>query len=420
SKIFSSDPEYPKSSEEQQARNAYNCLNPNSYEQGNFYDVVVYKDRLTTGRWVNLRRFFHKFYLAKLGDGTTNVDKLITEDYADECNFFNESKYAYPSAAYEAEDINYGNMTKDSKGVYTHDKTTFIPWLRYVSGTLGDTTHDEDVRKQVAANLIDYSDSDDKATTDYRTGSMDKFSYCGLEKLPYVARVTPIIELEKSYSMPLNASLYHARLRCHVVLANFYEDGKNSVSVKVKASVKLGNDVSRTVEGSATISAGSKSQGNAYINLDVFSDAVDFGGTTPTEIVFEKLAVEVDNCNDVAVIHNLGKDKNPNLSASNNLYYLSVEYRDPRCNNYVNMSSYDNAVTTMYVRQDATWQNKSGSTIEDSYARVTLESSSDGLVEGGCDNEPNAKSFDISTAVIRNAPMLSLWELGAIHRGEPW
>ena len=40
--------------------------------------------------------------------------------------------------------------------------------------------------------------------------------------------------------------------------------------------------------------------------------------------------------------------------------------------------------------------------------------------EGIMDKEKSTKIYEISTAFIRNAPFETLWELGAIHRGEPF
>lgn len=67
-----------------------------------------------------------------------------------------------------------------------------LPWLKIMTGDAAsfDTDYTPEIlRKQVAANLIDYSDNDSEVTSDSTNWETDEPSYTGHEKTPYINEI---------------------------------------------------------------------------------------------------------------------------------------------------------------------------------------------------------------------------------------
>jgi hypothetical protein len=321
---------------------------------------------------------------------------------------------------------------------------TSIPWLASMTKEDGTTS----VANQVAANLIDYCDSDDSATTNYSpytstnwdtsidwngTITMPSADYVGLEKVPYINEVRFMAHLsDKQLILEVWVELINIYdedldnwdgLRVDVGFPNNVGNGNTSpnkgygytftswtsnppgTTVPAKGYQKTGSSATFTWNGTG---------GNAF-NLNINNLAVTLYSSG-------KVA-------DFALIADSASSSNPAPNTwamsigPNETTYCNVEVGDPRQNS-----------------QPSSWHWEPGSFNSSSIVAGTSmivgtvlgsntacdpdmsNPSSPSLIGYTPDTETISalKNTSLSTAYIRNAPMESLWELGAIHRGEAW
>ena len=85
-----------------------------------------------------------------------------------------------------------GNPVKFSAKEPVAEPSKALPWLKSITGDAGSLDVDytvEVLRKQVAANLMDYSDSDQEVTSDSTNWETDAPTYTGHEKTPYINEI---------------------------------------------------------------------------------------------------------------------------------------------------------------------------------------------------------------------------------------
>lgn len=426
-KVFSSDPEYPTTSEERKARNAYNVLTPYTHATGEYY-IVIPKNKKNNWSTAN-QRYYHRYYVGHLTNSTkSDIDRMVDSNGTSDSDFFDTSSLTH-AAAFRAQKINK-SVLKKKDGVYIHDSTRFIPWLDFIRGAIDDNNgpHSKMIQRQVAANLIDYSDENGKATTDYPKygeylGKEEKIEYCGLEEVPYVAQVTTSVKFSTSRDDPEYA--YISSVWAKVTLVNMYNNAPNVV-LKVRIPRVEINEVPYTVGSGdflAACSAGSHSSFDINCS-EVLPEAKFKKGTIP-KISFPSVIVEVkDNgvVSDVSLLKNVGKKYNlpsapvvyPDTESQS--YSITATFRDPRCNNYLDLSPEGNeaSITTLYGK------NLSGWKIGEVSDQFKLQITTDGYPTDRKYIDNEKRPYSPTTAKIRNGQIRSLWELGAIHRGEPW
>ena len=324
-----------------------------------------------------------------------------------------------------------------------------------------------DISRQVAANLLDYNDANSEPTMDYAGKATDyldneeRIKFCGLEETPYIAQVRPII----NFTAGSGASTVRiASIQAAVVLADLYGGGP-SVSIRVTIpSVTIDGD-NFSNPGSSPASGGMTFTGgySAVKVVNCTSNQIGNDVTTAaaTEIIIPVMVVEVldgGKVVDVSLIRNIGMGYSIDTTTVNQVgpgiqpsptgtdgVGLVVSFRDPRCNNYVDcrktntakmanfgtVTDYEKKWCNLYIDTFADPVDTANKVPENWTAYTSsiypvaffLKSNDTGYIKPGAytaeiDKEGNP--VRPSTAKIRNEQMTSLWELGCIHRGEPW
>jgi len=299
-----------------------------------------------------------------------------------------------------------------------------INWIRNWQNA-GDFSSADSARHQIAANLIDYNDTDTTATTD----NPNQPSYVGLEKCPYINEVRLKFEgqVTETSITPSN-SIYVSKIdldEASCELVNIYNTGNMASSAQIKVSGQFkwspnpnGNNttetfsnitatISQTTGSKAYSSASTTSSHLAFLSAD-FSAASSLSKSI-TEFTVTNLTVKLTdtlgNLYDFAYV-DTGYAASTTLTANGSEQHLYFDYQinDPRQN---------------LLAPD--WNGP-----------VSVSTSSNGTIGsvnsvcnpnpgGNTDIEPGiTQPYDVSTAYIRNSIILSPWELGAIHRASKW
>ncbi len=487
--IFCGDPDYPSSSEESNARDAYHAVSPYTALEGEWYQYHG--------------EYLHRFYLGQIAIESSKYTSSYVESRSSEIykndnflnntRFFDSSRYKNTAAACGDNSFNLDSMRLNARiHGYTHDETRFIPWLSEITGHLTDDELGSDesaqnwaIRKQVLANLIDYSDNNGMATTDYKgSGSTEKVEFCGLEKSFYTAGVSVSLEVGQIPADTGGKLFIQVQPVVKLVFQNPYDEPfTKPVSVYLNI-YDNGNRTSFIKGETISVNSGESSEltlriSNPY-DLECDSEG-KFSRKLHAEVV---IAVgDAVNVSDVTVVKNMGllnSGEGSTVSGeSNTVYNCYAIFRDPRANNYVDMqsltkrssdkSSGSNAerknLAHLYLDSYGCEWDDSGVLAEaegnEKIASYNLKDIYENLYEvrktTGYDDHPYAVDSDDdpvyraitctgtaagyinpdpyyscmlldyeddpeqpSTAVVRDEHITNLWELGAIHRGEPF
>ncbi|MFA6716318.1 MAG: hypothetical protein WC082_00975 [Victivallales bacterium] len=362
-----------------------------------------------------------------------------------------------------------------------------LPWLAcfgYKDDGTGNGVPDEslkgtfnltlDRRRQIAANLKDYCDTDDIPSSDVDPaswyGASTAPAYTGNEKTPYInkAGVKIVASSLSSGSSDYNTS-GKVEIKPLVGLVNIYgtawpDDlkvritGSVTVACKIDGVVKILNtdpatatnsvipfdtviDVNGTdnaspnwpgsdgyshfLEGAATagttLSVGPNA---AAINVEINVTAINidkiilYDATTNTKGYDYVKSLSVAGLPFTAISSSTGADDSKNS-------WYGLEVNDPRQNlnsgdwvQYSPSSVDAQHVFSLDASDDTVCKpnaDSSNSPAAVSPARVAPKDGND--AEGTITDPANSQ---LSTAFIRNAPMESPWELGFIHRGAQW
>ena len=279
--------------------------------------------------------------------------------------------------------------------------TTCIPWLRTLTDASGTS-----VSNQVIANLIDYCDTDSVATSNFATTGGAP-TYVGLEKVAYINEVIFTADADKSNDR-LTVSVT-------VELVNLYAETVPDGYLTVVATVKEDSATNvRTFIWPTAITVDPGTYKDAGVQSVV---SVATQGKVKVTIMDAKVywsaasAYAASNLYDFAFINTPSTMHQTNPGASVETRVTSCQVADPRCN-----TSYAGNWTW-----DTTWASTNGTpgALNNPIANPTMANPSGRSPSGDTETVSDPVS-GISTAYIRNGPMQSLWELGAIHRGEPW
>ena len=307
-----------------------------------------------------------------------------------------------------------------------------MPWLGTVtsSGTSGLSA--ADFTRQVAANLVDYCDSGHVATSNFSgSGAAGSATYVGLENVPYINEIQFYVIF---FDSPLRV-VVQANVELVDVYGDLYNNGSN-MAVQVQATYGW-TRASANATYTSTFNWGSliNMSGIDY-QMTGLSPAVHNLAGTETQITGFQIAdvkvvvgdgsiaatVSQNNLWDfVRVRPGLASPTQSLIAAppgSASWYITSTEADDPRANtfgdaglpNWANWRPWGQlgSVAATYGTMGAKNSGVNPS------AHPTLD------LETATDPAANGTTPRLSTAYIRNAPPESLWELGAIHRGERW
>ena len=355
------------------------------------------------------------------------------------------------------------------------------------------------VRDQVAANIVDYIDTDSIPTSDVadtKTWLTETPNFTGNEKTPYINQIVPAFELTGTYtvekgtaidemqSVTRNLSFAH-KGKIYVELINIYPAQLSNVrkivikdvSFTLKGEIRWGTAAGESFTPAATGSNNSKAVSQVFskdqIEIDTGADItvsangyavatadVTFTGSIPAASDTRNMSTGVTPAADVdlkirdfkferAVL--LDKDGNgldfvkgmtvpdgernfigtventtdPLMPDNRNAWvfttsgstftsaaYADFQVNDPRCNltedNWKIDFVRDKAAVTQHTDLKLGEKNKDA-------GEVKNEEISDEK-----DLEYTDDPAKVATGFIRNNAMVSPWELGYIHRGEPW
>ena len=387
-------------------------------------------------------------------------------------------------------------------------------------GTLTDTDTNGlfadfgDVKNQVAANLIDYTDSDSIPTSDVPAAdwksSASHPAYTGNECTPYINQVVPMVQVNAAYSVqtaapvdPETETRYSVTRMVNVSFRgdllveliniypkNFSKEGTEFTvfikGLKITGKVTLDEDANGkgtlmthlvkdsdagaafTLEGDFTTQAVTTIGGRAYATVRIpltnsirtpqalgspyYSsapqlvpeenltsyladlprwyvkatvDSVQFNravltwrdGTGEPETNVDYVKGTTKTPSSTWLLFNQNND-NSFRNASGEMFgsaYLSYEAIDPRCN----------LLCSDGKCWDFQYSYTQGEALSDDNVPNRMDRNKNADAKNTTpteekDLEPNNDPKELSTAYIRNAAMLSPWELALIHRGTPW
>lgn len=329
--------------------------------------------------------------------------------------------------------------TSTTPATITAVATDRVPWLTALVKTDGTTS----VTNQVAANLIDYSDADDTATSDYvpatggwplnppNPGVVDPptATYVGLEEVPYVNEVAvtcTFSELDTSGPPPAGTGPWQCQLQL-TVFVELINPYANNVSGDVALELELGGSLAAlapapavvaapagsaaTVNGARLFWPGAAVGANGY---QVLTGTVTYTWMAAAPVNYTVAindgAATVTAGGSLAEFARLGGAGNALLGSGILSFTASCDYTvaDPRVNtqtgDWTVIGLAAVATTTVGTRNVA----------------PQADANPSGRYPGADAETVTDPALGMSTAYIRNAPMQSLWELGCIHRGEPW
>ena len=326
-----------------------------------------------------------------------------------------------------------------------------ISWLSNWKSK-GDMTSVESCKNQIIANLIDYNDTNNTPTTDYP--GTNPPTYVGLEKTPYLNEIKlkfkGSIKQEfkagkknkpDKYKYTYNISLESAG----VELVNMFDISEidtittiSSLEVYYKCypslaegivSINLGKKKEREINNISVINyyTNEKSLGKKGIKIYKKKNKSEYLVPQEMKIEFRVTNLKIQLNNNTK--SGKGKKETTDTSFLDYSYIVqnpsSIQYLLPFQTVNGNKKIEENLFFDAQVadpRQNLlendwliNYSNHNNGTIDKKNSNFYPNPG------GNTDSEPNAiEPWEISTVYIRNAPMLSPWELGFIHRGKAW
>ncbi|NLF19513.1 MAG: hypothetical protein GX595_19975 [Lentisphaerae bacterium] len=328
----------------------------------------------------------------------------------------------------------------DAGSAYPGAAALGIPWVAQMTGT------DPSTANQIKANIIDFLDDDvgGTAPTDtendypstpppYDGGhSIGKATYVGLEAVPFVNEVFIRTRHTARRLMggPLPIPYSHVEIDLEIEgaaeLACLYELDRANVSVTLSLEV-----TARTTDSSFTTPTQIVSLTPASIATNVGMDRYPLTAWGSQAVTFtfnllaypmlmmQGVAVEISGVR-VAVAGVAGQPTPASLwdlaelPASPNIpavilhgaaFEVSAEVNDPRCN---------------LLATDWAWVGGPAASSGAAPATGTPGAMNTRCVDPGDGDQDSPDPTSWSTNFVRNGAVQSFWELGAIHRGEPW
>lgn len=318
-----------------------------------------------------------------------------------------------------------------------------VPWLNSVQDKDGNP-----VSNQVKANVVDFLDSDDTATSDWTdatgdwpvvpTGGAPSATYVGLEKVPYINEIgitatltevpiPPAVDGTSEYTLDVVVyleliNIYNTAKTCGAtVLVDFPEAPANGVPAG--AIVTVAGSSTASTSGAKCVWTAQTVPANNYLSAPSITTTFTWKAASNGNIaaftvsaVAAKVTDGTGNLWDFAWLG--GAPAAPGLTPGPNPISASWQVNDPRCNTaearwakngFVSLGA-GSTLGARNVKPDGTDAN---------FARPSGRGPGDDY-ETTDDPAGKLPAPPLSTAFVRNGPMLSLWELGCIHRGEPW
>jgi|GEM_PF-3778894 hypothetical protein len=432
----------------------------------------------------------HRFYLpgfveqidgtaVDLTNGNMNLWEKTDSRFVDRYILMDPSFSNKPGIDLLKIDGNY--RWKDDQGAIPKDVTdpvfgAGIPWLAaFGYGTDGvendifKGTFDNvaDRRRQIAANLKDYCDSDNSPTSDIDPTSWNLTTnvpkYTGNEKTPYLNEfeTTTAFKIKSYANAGDNFVEATAEIDIKAEIINIYQGLVSSgatvdlIYTISDAKITIGWDNNTPEVHNFAITSTPVTAPQYQIQFGPWTSGVDTGhfsdgknistlvippikaewvsgvlpdtgkATISYTVVIEKALLEYNSIkSDYANI-------NATFTLSQEFTFTvgeeiedaildSVQTEDPRQN--LNIGDWNKEIEGKLKAKDA---------IDSNIGKINAKSNPSAPTIDGADSDPGydletvttpgySSTSSLSTAHIRNAPMLSPWELGFIHRGKKW
>lgn len=290
-------------------------------------------------------------------------------------------------------------------------------------------------RNQLAANLIDYCDSDLTPTTDGvldAAGDLTTFpTYIGLDECASINEVAIEIdgkvEEQDSVAQPGITSDYYCTIRLKAIeveAVNMYDTdddglaGDNPVSLKARVAVAgtfdwapkgTSESFDKTTDVDITIGDTEYKSNTIIPTIDISPASWDnqAKGLAKSITNFKISKLKVNLLNNVKTIlydySNIETDSGTHDVTTDGVLasrFLDWQIDDPRQN-----------------LNEADWGAPATATVANDTIGSKNSSCNPSLAG---DAETNAEPWTVSTAYIRNATMQTPWELGCIHRAAKW
>jgi hypothetical protein len=337
------------------------------------------------------------------------------------------------------------------------DNGTGIPWLSNWKNK-GNFTDKETRAKQIAANLIDYNDTNSSATTDDENAP----TYVGVEKVPYINEIKIDFTGETRegqwdfnlFMLNFSGPTYTCLIKAvpHVELINIYNspsDTKLNLSFSYKYQwhfqIWWSFDILFWhIEDSTTFT--NNTENNISTDIFISSNPKSYAVGSASELDISPpdntipVLSELENAFGYkSYVTNFQiSNVNAKLTDVNEDFYdysyivdatqiptsgLTLLDEDTP-HGYIGKLSFHSSISDPRQNLNSTdWDNWIFQR-ESQPANYTYEArnvNSNPNPGGNTDQEDGViEPWDISTVYVRNAPMESPWELGAIHRGAAW
>lgn len=286
--------------------------------------------------------------------------------------------------------------------------------------------------RQIAANLIDYCDSNSYATTDFPTTVPP--TYTGNDETPYINELVLGFTLDDD-----GANLTLTGFWSSIEFVNMYEDDYSTGADAVITFdlVKDGVVTQTGIKITHSFADGSTWAGKeSYIliewpaaNLSPTITAASMSLSAENISVTLVESADSSHLLDYAMLPNL--TDTPVSVAAAGVYavqfpWIIAEVNDPRHNLSSTQWVWGNQWHQWEEGEDAKAIASAGT--RNSICRIgdaDGDANGDGVRDMDIEQEVdgssgNVEPWTVSTAYIRNGPMESLWEIGAIHRGSAW
>ena len=310
--------------------------------------------------------------------------------------------------------------TNDGKG---------IPWLKNWTDNSGIFPDAETRSKQIAANIIDYCDSDDAVTTDDITDP----TYMGLERTPYINEIGLDLDGYLTVTDPGDGSgnklaVLDLDVQAGVELINIYGDNfdkHTQLHVFGDIEFDMGTDDGGFHTGDMpfehTFDADPVGTHDYKFTWDVHYNAGSYSklvvppikawiidvrvGITKAFLIYDGQVVDALNGGGTHIWHSKFGLLLLDLMTTHDLGRVSWEAKDPRNNLY---------------KDDWIIKSKKAVVGIEPYPGTSNAANHNTEYDTAGDAEGTRTPSTQSTYFIRNGPMQSPWELGFIHRGGLW
>ncbi len=377
----------------------------------------------------------------------------------------------------DAKDLIDELVTSDDSEWDTFDGggQTAIPFLSAMVGKGLDGGSTDELAKHVAANMIDFCDADNKATIppspdfDFSAADPVEPAYCGNEKVPYINEVVFEVHATREASLADEGKTYayYLEVTPKVELVNIFDEEVECSQIQLRVLGTLTVTCGQTAHGTHPTSGTAESKDLSF----TFTDAVSIAGDTlyvskaftsqalldyseaymtseinpitlqpvymPPAVKYEftitKVLVQTTDGTNVLDLAFCGNELEETftiempggslgISSFEKTYYASLQAIDPRCNHrsmdwYWNKNAADKAIVEEEEILNPGDDVRTLGSINKFANHSDFESQYTGYGDKDKESSSNQK---YSNAFIKNAPFETFWELGTIHRGEPF